>query len=151
MQMKSGSAPYSSACSRTQAIAALDVDDVVGEGRPRAQPVVDVEADPAVAGEVVEQRDALLGATADDPAAAVDLDDRRARLARAGARRQVDVEEQRPVAVARELDPAPVADAARPQHQRRQDAAGCAGSAERALVRGRLELGERLAHRAGAA
>ena len=57
----------------------LDVDHVLGKGRPRAQPVVDVEADPAAGGEVVEQRDALLDAAADDPAAAVDLDDRRAR------------------------------------------------------------------------
>ena len=98
MQMKSGSAPYSAACSRTQAIARLTSTRWSGKVAARAQPVVDVEADPAVGGEVVEQRDALLGAGADDPAAAVDLDDRRPQARAAGRRSRgcVDVEAQRP-------------------------------------------------------
>ncbi len=73
---------------------ALDVDDVLGPGRLRAEPVVDVEADPAEAREVVEQRDALLVAGAGEPAAAVDLDRPRAGARRGIVLRPVDVEPQ---------------------------------------------------------
>ena len=67
---------------------------MVGERGARAEPVVGVEADPPVRGQVAEQRDALLALVADDPAAAVDLQDRRPPLA--GRRRgQVHVELQR--------------------------------------------------------
>ena len=59
----------------------LAVDQVVGEGRARAEPVVHVEPDPAVRGEVAQQRDALLTLVADHPGASVDLEDRRAALA----------------------------------------------------------------------
>ena len=109
----------------------LDVDQVVGEGRARAEPVVDVEADPAVVGEVVEQRDALLVAGAGDPAAAVDLDDRRSRLVRRRAGRHVDVEAQGPGAVAGELDPAHAPHARAARASAAAAAGGCAGSRER--------------------
>src|SRR5439155_17139695 len=60
-------------------------------GRPWAQPVVDVEADPAIGGEVGQQRYALLVARPDHPGAAVDLDDRRPRSV-GGRRGHEDVE-----------------------------------------------------------
>ena len=59
----------------------LEVDQVVGEGRAGAEPVVDVEAHPAVRRQVAQQRDALLALVADDPGPAVDLQDGRAPLA----------------------------------------------------------------------
>ena len=53
----------------------LAVDEVLGIPDLGRQPVVGVDPDPAVGGEVVEERDALLALVADDPAAAVDLQD----------------------------------------------------------------------------
>ena len=73
---------------------ALAVDEVLGPGGPRAQPVVDRDAHPALGGEVQHERQALLALVADDPGAAVDLEQhrrraarRRSRVARAGRRR----------------------------------------------------------------
>ena len=62
-----------------------------------AQPVVGVEADPAVGGQVLLERDPLLALVPDDPAAAVDLHDRRASgsTRRAGGARHRDVEANR--------------------------------------------------------
>ena len=56
----------------------LHVDQVVGLGRPRRQPVVGGEADPALLGQVQHQRPALLLLVADHPAAAVHLQQGRA-------------------------------------------------------------------------
>jgi hypothetical protein len=108
-----------------------------------------LKADPAVIGQVVEQRDSLLAAAAGDPAAPVHLEDRGARLCPRRLGRHVDVEAQRPATVAGVLDPAQPANAARPQHQGRdQEVADRKSRAPR--VGGRLQLGERLAHPAGA-
>ena len=77
-QTKSGSTPYSSACSRIHARPRLQSTRWSGKVAAGAEPVVDVEPDPALGGQVVEQRDALLALVADHPAAAVDLQERRA-------------------------------------------------------------------------
>ena len=77
---------------------------MVGELRPRAQPVVGVDADPPVHREVVQQRDALLALVADDPAAAVDLQDAGPQVARLRVGRLVDVEADLLLAVLRERD-----------------------------------------------
>src|SRR5207253_4702190 len=54
---------------------ALAVDEVLGEADLRRQPVVGVDGDPAVRAEVPDRRQALLPLVADDPPAAVDLED----------------------------------------------------------------------------
>ena len=117
---------------------ALDVDRVVGPGRVGTEPVVHVEPDPAVRGQVVEQRDALLLACPRDPAAAVNLDDRRPG-AHGGLVGQIDVELQRQRAVARIDDPALVANAAAAGHQEGEDDMA---AREPGHVRLRIELGD---------
>ena len=70
----------------------LHVDDVGGEGVLGGEAVVDGHADPALGGQVLHQRDALLVLVADGPAAAVDLQQHRGALRRRVGR-HVDVEE----------------------------------------------------------
>ena len=55
----------------------LDVDDVGGERVARGEAVVDRDAHPALGGQVVHQREALLVLVADRPGAAVDLQQHR--------------------------------------------------------------------------
>ena len=93
-QRKSGSPPCSSACSRHHAMAFLQSTRCSGKPDLGREPVVGVDADPTVGGQVVEQRDALLALVADHPAAAVDLQDARASVARLGAVGLGDVEPQ---------------------------------------------------------
>ena len=69
----------------------LDVDRVGREGVAGREPVVDRDADPALGGQVLHQRDALLVLGADRPAAAVHLEQHRRVLDRALGG-QVDVE-----------------------------------------------------------
>ena len=72
---------------------ALHVDDLGGERVARGEPVVDRHADPALGGEVLHQRDALLVLVADRPAAAVDLEQHRGRPVAGAGGRPVDVEQ----------------------------------------------------------
>ena len=91
-QRKSGSPPCSSACSRHQAMARLQSIRCSGQRDRGREPVVGVDADPAVGGQVVDQRQALLALVADDPAAAVDLEDAGPPVARLGVVGLGDVE-----------------------------------------------------------
>ena len=80
----------------------LHVDEVSRKRGARAEPVVDVEADPSARGEVTEQRDALQPLQAADPRATMDLHDRRAQLA--GLARTEHVELQAGAVDGAELD-----------------------------------------------
>ena len=116
---------------------ALDVDHVLGQRRARAQPVVRVEADPAVRRHVVEQGDALLGARAEDPAAAVDLDHRGQALAlRHALAGAVDVEANAPLLLRVEDDVPLDLDVASPEHEERETKGGSSGNATRADLPG---------------
>jgi hypothetical protein len=95
---------------------ALDVDDLRRPGRPGTEAVVDVEAHPAVGGQVREKRDALLVPRADHPAAAVHLNDRRPRPPRR-LLRQVDIELQPQAPAARVLHAANPSDARPPDDE----------------------------------
>ena len=93
----------------------LAVDEVVGQGGERAQAVVGVEADPPVGREVVEQRQTLLALVADDPRAAVDLEEGGAPIGGAALGGQVDVEALAPAARPPELDVLDAAHALAPE------------------------------------
>src|SRR4051794_6646409 len=134
---------------------ALDVDHVVGKRGTRAEAVVDVETDPAIGREVVQQRDALLDATAGDPAAPVDLDYCGAGVvARAGLPRAVDVETQAVAVALVEDDGAFLADSSGGEHEQREremgagkpQAGGLAGDVPEGFVdrsgAGDAEVGE---------
>ena len=56
---------------------ALQIDEMVGKGRPRAEPVVCRDTHPAPSGQVIHQRQRLLPLVPDHPAAAVDLEQHR--------------------------------------------------------------------------
>jgi hypothetical protein len=100
---------------------ALQVDERVGERRARAQPVVGADADPAARGELEHERDALLVLAAEDPGAAVDLEDRRA--VRRPVLPAVHVETDRPAALARVLDVADALDFGMGHGEGEEDAA----------------------------
>jgi len=81
---------------------ALDVDDVVGEGRARAQPIVDAEADPAERREVLQHRQPLKRFAAHHPRSTVDEQECRLwpRLRAVGAlAAAINVQPQRDIAV----------------------------------------------------
>ena len=101
---------------------ALAVDQVLGPRRLRAQAVVDRDAHPTLGGEVQHEREALLALVADDPGAAVDLEQHRRepRLPCGGVARPVDVEHV-PLAVRAVLEVLDALDAA-VVHQEGEDA-----------------------------
>ena len=99
---------------------ALHVDYVLGQGRARAQPIVDVEADPPVRGHVVEEGDALLGARSEDPPAPVHLDHGGPAVAvRHPVARPVDVQADSPLLLAVEKNAALDPHVSRPEHEER--------------------------------
>ena len=98
---------------------ALAVDQMVGERGTRAETVVGADADPAARREVAHERNALLVLAAQNPGAAVDLEERR--TARHLGSRTVDVERERLLVDAVVDDVAHPFDAGMPHGQRQED------------------------------
>ena len=122
---------------------ALAVDQVVGKGGARAQAIVRADAHPAARRQVAHERDALLVLAAEDPGAAVDLEQRRA----AGGRgtRAVDVELQGHAARPGVGDVAHPLDVAMPDRERHEDLPPVEGRGELLPDRGQDLLAVRRA------
>jgi hypothetical protein len=97
------------------------VAQMVGERRVRAQTVVRADADPAAGGELIHQWERLLAFVADDPTAAVDLEQDRA-VRRPGAM-AIDVEPEIDASLPVELDVADPLDLGMANRKRLEESA----------------------------